>query len=97
MRRTLAVLITAGAFLVPAGAASAEEAAPAPAHLNASCSNGKGGNYDHQKTHAYNTLGNVDRAGSCATAAGEKVTGWDKNHGGSTEIIVKEEPVVGLV
>lgn len=86
MRRTLAVLVTAGAFLVPAGAASAEEVvAPTPTHLNASCSNGQGGNYGHQTTHGYNKLGNTARAGACATPASEKVTGWDKNHKVSTD------------
>ncbi len=38
MRRTLAVLVTTAAFLVPAAAASADQ-------TNASCNNGKGGNY----------------------------------------------------
>ena len=41
MRRTLAVLVTTAAFLVPAGAASADTT-----HANASCNNGKGGNYE---------------------------------------------------
>lgn len=40
MRRTLTVLVAAAAFLVPAGAASAGQGVP-----NASCNNGKGGNY----------------------------------------------------
>lgn len=82
MRRTLAVLVTAGAFLVPAGAASAQ-VVETP-HTNASCSNGEGGNYDrHLTTHSYNELGNVGRAGGCATTTTEKTTGWSKNHGGS--------------
>jgi hypothetical protein len=61
MRRTLAVLVTAGVFLVPAGAASAEEVVaptPDPVHLNASCNNMKSGNYlwtDHE----YNGRGRV--------------------------------------
>jgi hypothetical protein len=38
MRRTLAVLVTTAAFVVPAAAASAGQ-------TNASCNNGKGGNY----------------------------------------------------
>lgn len=41
MRRTLTVLVTAAALLVPATAASA---APPEGRTNASCNNGKGGN-----------------------------------------------------
>ena len=58
MRRTLTVLVTAAAFLVPAGAASAAEVAEVPAGTNASCNNGKGGNYDRTLS-SYNGKGKL--------------------------------------
>ena len=87
MRRTLAVLVTAGAFLVPAGAASA-----ADTHENASCSNGRGGNYGHVDGHTYNGLGNTTRAAltGCVTSVDPK--GSDKLHGW----VKKGDPVVDV-
>lgn len=61
MRRTLAVLVTAAAFLVPASAASADVVDDVPDQSNASCSNGKGGNLDRTGA-VYNLKGNVERA-----------------------------------
>ncbi len=43
MRRTLAVLVTAAALLVPASVASANHDG---VHTNASCNSKNGGNYD---------------------------------------------------
>ena len=59
MRRTLAVLVTTAALLVPATAASA-----AP---NASCNNDKGGNYE-RTGQAYNGKGHA--AGDCRGGGG---------------------------
>jgi hypothetical protein len=56
MRRTLTVMVAAVALLTPASAAVASTE-----HTNASCSNGKGGNYPWTD-HLYNHKGNVVRA-----------------------------------
>ncbi len=64
MRRTLAVLATTAACLVPAAAALASDA-----HTNASCNNGRGGNYA-MTGHEYNGNGNGAKRpeGGCATS-----------------------------
>jgi len=60
LRRTLAILVTTVAFLTPAAAASAEPL------TNASCNNGKGGNYAWTG-HSYNGKGNSGKAVDCGT------------------------------
>ena len=81
MRKTLIVLVTGVAFMLPATAASAAEA-PGPSGTNASCSNGKGGNYAWTLA-AYNGKGNTARAaGACAGGAGGGVAGGAAVAGG---------------
>ena len=56
MRRTLAVLVTTAALLVPATAASAST------HLNASCNSGT---QRGPVTHGYNGEGQSGKSGGC--------------------------------
>ena len=69
MRRTLTVLVTTAAFLLPAAAASAAEVTAPAGATNASCSNGKGGNVA-QTGAEYSGKGNTARA-ALACVAGE--------------------------
>ncbi len=73
MRRTLAVLVTTAALLVPAAAASAEHRAD---RTNASCNSKNGGNYE--RTH--HGVKEVDR-GSCKAPA--SVGGGEEGSGGT--------------
>ena len=63
MRRTLAVLVTTAALLVPASAASAASTS------NASCNNGKGGNGAE-----WNRQGSSGRTSGCAPTPGGMAT-----------------------
>jgi hypothetical protein len=61
-------MVAAGALLVPASVALASTSATQGPGFNASCSNGKGGNYPWTE-HLYNHLGNVERAAATCLPA----------------------------
>lgn len=81
MRGTLAVLATTAAFLVPAGAALASDA-----HTNASCNNGRGGNYA-MTGHEDNGNGNGAQRpeGGCTTSVVPPADGGGAGGGGGDD------------
>jgi hypothetical protein len=72
MSRALIVLAATAALLAPAGAASAapDGASAAGGQTNASCNNGKGGNYAWSG-HTYNGKGNSGKTVDCREGDGE--------------------------